>query len=164
MMLSTGTDIVEVRRIDRHVQRFGVRFLKNVYSSVEIGRYSTDTRQLAGAFAAKEAGGKALGVGFAYLSVFGVLPVDIEITLCEPQTVGICQVMLHGTAQQRALDLHLTQWALSVIRLDSYAIALVTATSADVSPDLAKAATIGASHSIARHHLSGKYHVRSRHS
>ena len=163
-MLSTGIDIVEVRRIDRHVQRFGASFLKHVYSSAEISRYSTDTGQLAGAFAAKEAVAKALGVGFAYLAGFGVLPVDIEIALSESLIVGTCQVALHGTARQRAIDLHLAQWALSVIRLDGYAIALVTATSADVPPQSTIAATISAGRSISRRHLSGKFYARSKHS
>jgi holo-[acyl-carrier protein] synthase len=163
-MLSVGVDIVEARRIERHVRRFGDHFLKHAYCLAEIKSYATDIDRLAAAFAAKEAVAKALGVGFAYLASFGVLPVDIEIALSESLIVGTCQVALHGTARQRASDLHLAQWALGVIRLDSYAIALVTATSADVPPQSTIAATISAGRSISRRHLSGKSYARSKHS
>lgn len=163
-MLCVGVDIVEVRRIDRHVRRFGHSFLRHVYCPSEVSRYETDSNCLASAFAAKEAVVKALGVGFAYLATFGVLPVEIEVVLSEPPAMNTCQVTLHGAALQRAVNLQLVHWALAVFRLDDYVIALVMAASADVSLQLTQAATIAAGRGITTYHLSRKSCARSRYS
>ncbi len=62
MIIGIGTDIVEILRIKRAVQRWGGRFLKRLFSDVEI-MYCYKKRDpfpcLAGRFAAKEAAIKA---------------------------------------------------------------------------------------------------------
>jgi len=67
MILGIGSDIVDIRRIERTVSRFGPRFLERVYTELE--RAKADSRANAVAtyakrFAAKEACAKALGTGF----------------------------------------------------------------------------------------------------
>ena len=67
MILGVGTDMVDIRRIDRVLERWGERFLDRVFTSVERqrseGRYDRSS-SYAKRFAAKEACAKALGTGF----------------------------------------------------------------------------------------------------
>ncbi|HRK19255.1 MAG TPA: holo-ACP synthase [Hyphomicrobiaceae bacterium] len=67
MILGIGNDIIDIRRIDASIQRFGDRFLKRVFTEAE--RRKSDGRanrsaSYAKRFAAKEACSKALGTGF----------------------------------------------------------------------------------------------------
>ncbi|MCB9949029.1 MAG: holo-ACP synthase [Rhodospirillaceae bacterium] len=67
MILGIGSDIIDIRRIARTLERFGDRFTERVFTEVE--RQRCDRRaQRAGSyakrFAAKEACSKALGTGF----------------------------------------------------------------------------------------------------
>ena len=67
MILGMGSDIVDIRRIERTLERFGERFVQRVYTEVE--RRKSDRRSARAAsyakrFAAKEACAKALGTGF----------------------------------------------------------------------------------------------------
>jgi holo-[acyl-carrier protein] synthase len=66
MILGIGSDIVDVRRIERVIERHGERFLARVYTATE--RATADRRAkrmetYAKRFAAKEACAKALGTG-----------------------------------------------------------------------------------------------------
>ncbi len=66
MILGVGTDIIDIRRIERSIERFGDRFKARVFTQIEQAkaasrRRSTDT--FAKRFAAKEACAKALGTG-----------------------------------------------------------------------------------------------------
>lgn len=67
MILGVGTDLIDIRRIDKTLSRHGERFLRRVFTAEEIKR--SEMRPLLRAasyakrFAAKEACSKALGTG-----------------------------------------------------------------------------------------------------
>ena len=66
MILGIGNDMIDVRRIEQSIARFGERFLSRVFTPVE--RAKSDRRvdpasSYAKRFAAKEACSKALGTG-----------------------------------------------------------------------------------------------------
>ena len=64
MLIGTGVDITEVRRIRQAVEKWGEDFLKRIFTNAEIENAKTKTsfyQHLAGRFAAKEAIFKALG-------------------------------------------------------------------------------------------------------
>jgi holo-[acyl-carrier protein] synthase len=68
MILGIGSDIIDIRRIERTLERFGERFIERVYTDIE--RAKSDRRanraaSYAKRFAAKEACAKALGTGFS---------------------------------------------------------------------------------------------------
>ncbi len=67
MILGIGSDIIDIRRIERTLERFGERFVERVFTETE--RRKSDGRvnraaSYAKRFAAKEACSKALGTGF----------------------------------------------------------------------------------------------------
>ena len=67
MILGMGTDLIDVRRIERTIERFGERFLDRVFTVHERARSERRARRAesyAKRFAAKEACAKALGTGF----------------------------------------------------------------------------------------------------
>jgi len=66
MILGLGSDLIDIRRVERSIERFGERFLLRVFTDVE--RAKSDARanraaSYAKRFAAKEACSKALGTG-----------------------------------------------------------------------------------------------------
>ena len=66
MILGLGNDIIDIRRIEKTIQKHGERFLARVYTDIE--RAKSDRRAARAAsyakrFAAKEACAKALGTG-----------------------------------------------------------------------------------------------------
>ncbi len=68
MIIGLGNDIIDIRRIEKTIERFGERFLARVFTETE--RCKSDRRALRAAsyakrFAAKEACAKALGTGFS---------------------------------------------------------------------------------------------------
>jgi holo-[acyl-carrier protein] synthase len=67
MILGVGSDLVDVRRIERVIERHGDRFLLRVFTETErakADRRAARTETYAKRFAAKEACAKALGTGF----------------------------------------------------------------------------------------------------
>ena len=67
MILGLGNDIIDIRRIEKTIERYGDRFLGRVFTDTE--RKKSEARAGRGAsyakrFAAKEACAKALGTGF----------------------------------------------------------------------------------------------------
>jgi holo-[acyl-carrier protein] synthase len=67
MILGIGSDIVDVRRIERTIERHGDRFLSRIFTDIERAkaeRRATRIETYAKRFAAKEACAKALGTGF----------------------------------------------------------------------------------------------------
>ena len=67
MILGVGSDLIDIRRIERTIARFGDRFLERVFTPIERQRSERrDDRAASYAkrFAAKEACSKALGTGF----------------------------------------------------------------------------------------------------
>jgi holo-[acyl-carrier protein] synthase len=67
MIIGLGSDIVDVRRIARVIERHGERFLSRIYTPTERAkaeRRANAVETYAKRFAAKEACAKALGTGF----------------------------------------------------------------------------------------------------
>ena len=68
MILGIGSDLIDIRRIERSLERYGERFIERIYTPVERAR-SERRRQRAASyakrFAAKEACAKALGTGLS---------------------------------------------------------------------------------------------------
>ncbi len=67
MIIGLGSDIIDARRIERVIEKYGDRFLDRIYTPAE--RAKADGRRnrietYAKRFAAKEACAKALGTGF----------------------------------------------------------------------------------------------------
>jgi holo-[acyl-carrier protein] synthase len=66
MILGIGSDLVDVRRIERTIERHGDRFLARIFTATERSRAEGRARSAetyAKRFAAKEACAKALGTG-----------------------------------------------------------------------------------------------------
>ena len=67
MILGIGSDIIDIRRIERTLERFGRRFIDRVYTPIEQRKSEGRVQRSASyakRFAAKEACAKALGTGF----------------------------------------------------------------------------------------------------
>ena len=80
MILGLGSDICDIRRIERAMERFGERFLARVFTQTERARAERRSGQsragtYAKRFAAKEACAKALGTGFSR----GVFMADLGV-------------------------------------------------------------------------------------
>jgi holo-[acyl-carrier protein] synthase len=67
MIIGLGSDLCDIRRVEKTLERFGERFITRVFTDVErrkaesrVGAASTYAKR----FAAKEACAKALGTGF----------------------------------------------------------------------------------------------------
>ena len=67
MIIGVGSDLIDIRRVEKTLERFGERFIARVFTDIE-RRKSEGRRQRAASyakrFAAKEACAKALGTGF----------------------------------------------------------------------------------------------------
>ena len=68
MILGLGNDLIDIRRIEAAIEKYGERFLNRIFTEVE--REKSDRRMNRAAsyakrFAAKEACSKALGTGLA---------------------------------------------------------------------------------------------------
>jgi len=67
MIIGLGTDLLDIRRLEKTLERFGARFTARIYTEVErqrAGRRAQPANMLAMCYAAKEACAKALGTGF----------------------------------------------------------------------------------------------------
>ena len=67
MIIGIGSDLIDIRRIEKAIERYGDRFLDRIFTETE--RLKSDRRanraaSYAKRFAAKEACAKALGTGF----------------------------------------------------------------------------------------------------
>ena len=68
MIIGIGSDLIDIRRIEKSLERHGQRFVQIIYTDIEQAR--SDNRRARAAsyakrFAAKEACAKALGTGLA---------------------------------------------------------------------------------------------------
>ncbi len=66
MIIGIGSDLIDIRRVEKSIERFGDRFLDRIFTDTE--RLKSDGRRQRAAsyakrFAAKEACAKALGTG-----------------------------------------------------------------------------------------------------
>lgn len=124
MVLGLGTDITEVGRIARSLERYGEQFLRRVYTAGEVAycqaRKKTAAQSFAARFAAKEAASKALGTGISR----GVTWTELEVVRHPGQAP---QMVLHGRAAKRAQQLGMTRWTLSLTHTATQAMAVVIA-------------------------------------
>lgn len=119
-----GVDLIEIARVERALARFGDRFLQRVFTPAEVLYCRGRLPELAARFAAKEAVSKALGVGMRMLSPSGIDWRDVEVT---GDRRGKPLVQLHGRAAERAEELGLTEWEVSLSHSRELAIAFVAA-------------------------------------
>ncbi len=114
MIIGIGSDLCNIQRIEKSLERFGDRFLNRVFTEVERAkaqsRPHTRAGTLAKRFAAKEAFSKAVGTGFKR----GVFMKDIGVVNAPS---GAPTLKLTGGARARldalapaghAIDIHLT--------------------------------------------------------
>lgn len=123
-MLTTGVDLIEISRIERALARHGDRFLERVFTPAEIVYCRARPAELAARFAAKEAVSKALGVGVRMMARDGINWREAEIV---GDARGKPLVRLHGRAAERAAELGLSEWAVSLSHAKDHAIAFVVA-------------------------------------
>ncbi len=68
MILGTGSDLIDIRRIEKSLERHGERFVARIFTEVEKARAENRAGRVASyakRFAAKEACSKALGSGIS---------------------------------------------------------------------------------------------------
>lgn len=82
MIYGIGTDLIEIKRVERVLERFGERFARRILCEPELKRFRAHKQPvayLAKRFAAKEAFTKALGTGIrAPASWHGVWVVNLK--------------------------------------------------------------------------------------
>ena len=67
LILGIGSDIIDIRRIEKTLDRFGQRFIDRIYTDIEVTKSEKRLNRVesyAKRYAAKEACSKALGTGF----------------------------------------------------------------------------------------------------
>lgn len=67
MIIGLGSDVVDIRRIEQTLERFGERFIERIFTDIERKKSEGRAQRAASyakRFAAKEACSKALGTGF----------------------------------------------------------------------------------------------------
>ncbi|VBB68617.1 Holo-[acyl-carrier protein] synthase [invertebrate metagenome] len=104
MIIGVGTDLVDIRRIEQAIARFGERFLCRLFTTEErqrAGRVGPAKRAASYAkrFAVKEACAKALGTGFRG----GIIWHDFGTTVIG--TSGRPAMCLTGQAARRLADI-----------------------------------------------------------
>src|SRR5437762_2844412 len=122
MVVGLGIDVIQNDRIRDSVTRFGARFINRIYTETEIAYCSNCADpgiHYAARFAAKEAGFKALGTGWAA----GVTWKDIEV---QRLPSGKPELHLYGEALQRATSMGATHFHVSLThdRLVSCAVVM----------------------------------------
>ncbi|GLV58439.1 hypothetical protein KDH_52720 [Dictyobacter sp. S3.2.2.5] len=117
--VAVGVDIIEVDRIRKVFERHGERFLKRVFTDLEVAQSRGKMSRLAGRFAVKEAISKALGTG-----IRGVGWREMEVVHLRS---GRPSVRLHGKARQRAEYLGLNAFDVSMADLAQFSIAIAVA-------------------------------------
>ena len=110
-----GTDIIEIARIRRTLERWGERFLNRVYTPAELEIYGRRPHSLTTCFAGKEAVTKVLGTGLK-----GVALKEIEV-LHNPD--GKPYIVLHARAQLEADKLGINEIDISLSHSREYATA-----------------------------------------
>jgi holo-[acyl-carrier protein] synthase len=134
MIVGLGSDVIDIRRIEKTLERYGERFTHRVFTETE--RRKSDRRaeraaSYAKRYAAKEACSKALGTGFSR----GVFWRDLGV-VNEPS--GKPTMVLTGTAAKRLQALvpigHRAHIHLTITDDFPYAQALVLIEALPVGP------------------------------
>ena len=102
---SIGVDLIEIERIEKLVERYGNKFLKRIFTEIEIEYCSKkkDKGSFAARFASKEAVFKATGLGLGK----GMTWKDVEV-INDPK--GKPEVRLYGKTAELLAEktVHLT--------------------------------------------------------
>ena len=123
MIIGIGTDIIDTRRINNVINRYGEKFKKRCFSNNEIIRSENRfnlTNSYAKRYAAKEACSKALGTGLAK----GIFWKDVEVV---NDKYGKPFIKLHNNALKRINKITKKDYKIEVSLSDekNYAIANV---------------------------------------
>ena len=123
MIFGIGTDIIDIRRIENIIQKYGNKFKKRCFSINEIKRSENQFKTVnsyAKRYAAKEACSKALGTGLAR----GIFWKDIEV---KNNKYGKPLIILHNKALNRINKMTNKDYRIEVSLSDekNYAIANV---------------------------------------
>ena len=119
MKLATGVDLIEIARIEEVISRHGKHYLDRIYTLAELEHCGKRVESLAGRFAAKEAAVKALGCGIGDVDWK-----EVEI-LGDEQNAPV--LTLHDKAKQKADELGLLTWSVSISHSQSHSVAVVVA-------------------------------------
>lgn len=126
MIVGMGTDLCEIRRVERSIERFGDRFLERIFTAGEIAYCMSKksfAESFAARFAAKEAGAKALGTGISH----GVSWQELEVRRAPS---GRPSLQLSGRAAELAARLGVETISLSLTHTGDMALAMVVMESA----------------------------------
>lgn len=127
MIVGIGTDIVEIVRIGRMIQRHDEHFLRRVFTVDEI-LFCRQRREylqhFAAHWAAKQAGIRALGTGF----VRGISWLDLEVHLERPERPGL---RAFGGLRDHVERLGIEEILLAVSHCRAYATATAIALRGD---------------------------------
>ncbi len=120
MILGIGTDIIEIKRIEKAIsyRNFLTKFFTVKENNFFIQK-NLNSHSIAGNFASKEAVSKALGTGFRNFS-----PIDIEILRND---IGNPYVILYNGAYDLALEKNIKVIHLSISHCLDYAVAYAVA-------------------------------------
>ena len=122
MIVGTGSDLMEIERVRRSLERFGERFLNRVYTPAEVEycrrKVHNAAESFAARFAAKEAAAKALGTGIAQ----GVAWTEIEVVRSPGQRPTL---RFSGRAAERADRMGVRQAHLTLSHSREVALAMV---------------------------------------
>lgn len=123
MIIATGVDLVELRRVERLLAKQRDRFLERVFTPGETEhclRQTYPARSFGARFAAKEAAMKCLGTGWAK----GVTFTQVEVVRVE---TGAVRIELSGRAAEVARELRIARIHLSLSHTDDHAMAFAVA-------------------------------------
>jgi holo-[acyl-carrier protein] synthase len=124
MVLGVGTDLIETKRIQESIDRYGERFLERVFTAGEIAycmrKKKNAAESFAARFAAKEAGAKALGTGISR----GITWRELEV---RREASGRPTLHLSGRAAELAKAMGVRRVQLSLTHSRELAMAVVVA-------------------------------------
>ena len=120
MIIGIGNDLIDIRRIEAAIERYGERFLDRIFTEVE--RAKSDRRAARAAsyakrFAAKEAALKVLGVGIGAVDWH-----DVEVVRTSS---GAPELRVTGRASELAVDAGIRAWKVSLSHTATMAEAVV---------------------------------------
>ena len=121
MIIGLGTDVVEIARIERYLERYGERFTRRCFTLGEIAycaRYTNQAEQFAARIAAKEAASKALGTGWRK-------GVHWKLFEVESLPSGKPALRIHGRAAELAAQMGLKNAHVSLTHDAGIAFAVV---------------------------------------
>ena len=122
MIFGIGTDIVQVDRIQKNLDRYGERFARRILAEPEYAEFlqaNEPARFLAKRFAAKEAAAKAYGTGFSGGLAFSDIAVGHDAQ-------GKPELQLAGRAAELCKEMGIGRNYISIADETDYAVAFVT--------------------------------------